>query len=147
MTSNEAHAAEEVSEQEKTKLRAVALKAAEQAYAPYSGFRVGAALLLCSGEVASGCNVENNSYRLTCCAEQGALARAVGEFGPGLRLRAVAIANLNQARSAPCGACRQTLAEFGDRNVLVLYPGQNGEPRETTLGALLPEVFWFEPSR
>ncbi len=126
---------------ERNRLRASAEAVAETSYSPYSKFRVGAALLLESGEVVTGTNVENCSYRLTSCAEQGAIARAVAEFGPEIRLRAVAVANLNDAASMPCGACRQTLAEFGGDDVIVLYPGERGEPRETTLGALLPYAF------
>lgn len=129
-----------VSEAEKAGLRELAAKAAEHAYAPYSGFRVGAALLLEDGAVVTGCNVENCSYRLTSCAEQGAIARAVAERGPGVRVRAVAVANLNGAASMPCGACRQTLTEFGGDGVVVLYPGEGG-PMETTLGELLPAAF------
>ncbi len=125
-------------------LRRAALLAAERSYSPYSGFRVGAALLLESGEVVVGTNVEICSYRLTSCAEQGAVARAVAEFGPGIRLRAVAVANLNGAASLPCGACRQTLAEFGGDDVVLLYPGEGGVPEETTLGALLPHAFRLE---
>lgn len=128
-------------------LRAKALAVAEMSYSPYSSFRVGAALLLSSGEVVTGTNVENCSYRLTSCAEQGAIARAVAEFGPGIRLRAVAVANLNGAASMPCGACRQTLAEFGDDNVVLLYPGEGGVPAETTLGALLPHAFRLDGVR
>src|ERR1700733_8103500 len=115
-----------VSDVAKTKLRELAAKAAEHAYAPYSRYRVGAALLLEDGAVVTGCNVENCSYRLTSCAEQGAIARAVAEHGPGIRLRAVAVANLNASASMPCGACRQTLTEFGDDQTLILYPGENG---------------------
>ncbi len=137
-------AATNLSDAERTELRELATKAAQHAYAPYSHFRVGAALLLTSGQTVTGTNVENCSYRLTCCAEQGAIARAVVEHGPGIRLRAVAVANLNAAPSMPCGACRQTLAEFGDDNTLVLYPGKGGEPAETTLGALLPHAFRLE---
>ena len=122
-------------------LRALAVTAAGNAYSPYSRFRVGAALLFETGEIVTGCNVENCSYRLTSCAEQGAIARAVAEFGPHLRLRAVAVANLNAAASMPCGACRQTLAEFGPDSTLVLYPGEGGRDEETTLGALLPNAF------
>ena len=125
-------------------LRRVAWLAAEKSYSPYSRFRVGAALLLESGAVVTGTNVENCSYRLTSCAEQGAIARAVAEFGPGIRLRAVAVANLNGAASMPCGACRQTLAEFGDDDVVLLYPGEGGVPAETTLGQLLPHAFRLE---
>src|ERR1700742_3624320 len=122
---------------EKQRLRELAAAVAENAYAPYSGFRVGSALLLSDGAVMTGCNVENCSYRLTSCAEQAAIARAVSERGPAVRLRAVAVANLNGAASMPCGACRQTLTEFGDDTTLILYPGESGEPMETTLGALL----------
>jgi cytidine deaminase len=130
-----------VCEAEKAKLRELAAKAAEHAYAPYSKFRVGAALLLDDGSVVTGCNVENCSYRLTSCAEQGAIARAVAERGPGIRIRAVAVANLNDAASMPCGACRQTLSEFSEDAMVVLYPGESGAAMETTLGELLPHAF------
>ncbi|MBW4039485.1 MAG: cytidine deaminase [Acidobacteria bacterium] len=135
---------EVVEPMEKDRLRAAAMAAAEHAYAPYSRFRVGAALLLEDGSVVTGCNVENCSYRLTSCAEQGAIARAVAEFGPKIRVRAVAVANLNDAASMPCGACRQTLAEFGEDGMVVLYPGEGGAMEETTLGALLPHAFRAE---
>ncbi len=126
---------------EQTRLRELAQAAAANSYSPYSHFRVGAALLLTDGSIVSGCNVENCSYRLTSCAEQAAIARAVSERGPSIRLRAVAIANLNGAASMPCGACRQTLSEFGDDDVLILYPGDGGTDESTTLGALLPHAF------
>ena len=113
---------------QRSRLRELATVAAENSYSPYSRFRVGAALLLDDGFIVTGCNVENASYRLTSCAEQGAIARAVAERGPTLRLRAVAVANLNGAASMPCGACRQTLTEFGDDDTLILYPGE-GRPR------------------
>ena len=130
-----------LSEAQQADLRARAAHAAEHSYSPYSHFRVGAALLLSTGEIVTGCNVENCSYRLTSCAEQAAIARAVAEHGPRIRLRAVAVANLNHAASMPCGACRQTLAEFGSDDVLILYPGENGAPKTTTLGTLLPHAF------
>lgn len=125
---------------EQQRLRELARTAAENSYSPYSHFRVGAALLLTDGSIVTGCNVENCSYRLTSCAEQAAIARAVSERGPGIRLRAVAVANLNNSASMPCGACRQTLSEFGDDDVLILYPGEHGD-ESTTLGALLPHAF------
>ena len=130
-----------VSETEKAQLRELAAKSAEHAYAPYSRYRVGAALLLEDGAVVTGCNVENCSYRLTSCAEQGAIARAVAERGPGIRVRAVAVTNLNDAASMPCGACRQTLSEFGEDAMEVLYPDEGGTAMETTLGELLPHAF------
>jgi cytidine deaminase len=129
---------------QRTELRSLATTAAEHSYSPYSDFRVGAALLLSNGEIVTGCNVENCSYRLTSCAEQGAIARAVAEHGPGIRLHAVAVANLNHSASMPCGACRQTLTEFGDDSTLILYPSENGVPEETTLGELIPHAFRLE---
>jgi cytidine deaminase len=130
--------------EQRNNLRSLAQAAAQHSYSPYSHFRVGAALLLEDGSIVTGCNVENCSYRLTSCAEQGAIARAVAERGPGIRLRAVAVANLNDAASMPCGACRQTLAEFGDDATVVLYPGEGGSLEETTLGELLPHAFRLE---
>ena len=108
-------------------------QAAENAYAPYSGFRVGAALLLADGAVVIGCNVENASYGLSICAERSAMVRAVGERGPGVRIAAVAIANLNSSPSAPCGACRQVLSEFVSEYTVVVFPREGGLP-----GAPLP---------
>ena len=130
-----------ITEELQRKLRTLAVDAAANSYSPYSHFRVGAALLLEDDTIITGCNVENCSYRLTSCAEQAAIARAVSQLGPRIRLRAVAVANLNNAASMPCGACRQTLSEFGDDNVLILYPGEDGAPHSITLGALLPHAF------
>ena len=130
-----------ISSQQQQQLRELAEAAAVNSYSPYSHFRVGAALLLTDGSIVTGCNVENCSYRLTSCAEQAAIARAVSERGPGIRLRAVAVANLNNSASMPCGACRQTLSEFGNDDVLVFYPGEGGREESTTLGALLPRAF------
>jgi cytidine deaminase len=100
--------------------------AAERSYSPYSGFKVGAALLLSSGQVITGTNVENVSFGLTICAERSALVRAVSEFGPEIRITAVAVANLNGAASPPCGACRQMLAEFGDPETQIVFPAAAG---------------------
>jgi cytidine deaminase len=135
---------EALTPEQKYTLRRAATAAAENSYSPYSHFRVGAALLLTTGEIITGCNVENCSYRLTSCAEQAAIARAVSERGPAIRLRAVAVANLNHSASMPCGACRQTLTEFGDDHTLILYPGEHDSEEETTLGALLPHAFRAE---
>ena len=124
-------------------LREIAAKAAEQSYSPYSKFRVGAAVLLEDGQIFAGPNVENASYRLTICAENTAIAKAVSEVGPGIRLRAVAVANLNGANSMPCGACRQILYEFGGVDTWVFGPGEDG-PVEIQLGELLPHGFRLE---
>lgn len=103
-----------------------AKKAAENSYSPYSEFKVGAALRLANGKVVTGTNVENVSYGLTICAERAALVRAVSEFGPGIRIEAVAVANLNGAASPPCGACRQMLAEFAEHDAPVVFPAVDG---------------------
>jgi homotetrameric cytidine deaminase len=103
-----------------------AKQAALHSYSPYSGFRVGAALLLTNGEMVTGTNVENVSYGLTICAERAALVRAVAQFGPEIRVAAVAVVNLNGAASPPCGACRQVLAEFMDPDGPVSFPGGDG---------------------
>src|ERR1700733_8461073 len=99
-----------------------ALAAAERSYSPYSGFKVGAALQLTNGEIITGTNVENVSYGLTICAERAALMQAVSRFGPEIRVNAVAIANLNNAASPPCGACRQVLAEFTEPGASIAFP-------------------------
>ncbi len=101
-----------------------ALAVAEHSYSPYSGFRVGAALQLATGEIVTGTNVENVSYGLTICAERAALVRAVAEFGSQVRIAGVAIVNLNDAPSPPCGACRQVLAEFIDPDAPVSFPAE-----------------------
>ncbi len=85
-----------------------ARKAAQHSYSPYSKFRVGAALQLTNGEIVTGTNVENVSYGLTICAERSALVRAVSQFGPEIRIAAVAVANLNgrpALPAAPAGRC------------------------------------------
>ena len=115
----------------------LATQAAGNAYAPYSRFRVGAALELECGEVVTGTNVENVSYGLTICAERSALVAAVSRFGPGVRVAAVAVANLNGQPSPPCGACRQVLAEFVAPEAPVLFPAAEGV-RTLKFSELLP---------
>jgi cytidine deaminase len=109
-----------------TSLLELAQAAALHSYSPYSGFRVGAALQLTDGRTVTGTNVENVSYGLTLCAERAALVQAVSRFGPGVRVAAVAVANLNQAASPPCGACRQVLAEFTLPDAPVVFPAVDG---------------------
>lgn len=122
-----------------------ATAARERAYAPYSGFAVGAALLTSAGEIVAGCNVENISYGLTNCAERTAVfaARAAGKLGPppdGPTIVAVAVVAEGTTPPSPCGACRQVLHEFGpDCAVIMATP--RGARRVTTLAALLPEAF------
>jgi cytidine deaminase len=118
-----------------------AIAVAHNAYAPYSNFRVGAAILLTSGHVVTGCNVENASYRLTVCAEQNAIAAAVALHGPKIRIRAIAVANLNDTASQPCGACRQTIHEFSTPDSIVFFPGEKGSTAQATIADLLPAAF------
>ena len=117
-----------------------ARQAAQQAYAPYSGFRVGAALLLDNGAIVSAANVENASYGLSMCAERSAVVRAVAEYGPAVRISAVAVTNLNDASSSPCGACRQVLAEFMAPGAVFFFPF-DGELQSHTLAELFPLGF------
>ena len=118
-------------------LIALAEKARENAYAPYSGFRVGAALLSESGRVYTGCNIESASFSPTNCAERTALFKAVSE---GERtFSAIAVVG-NENPCFPCGVCRQMLSEFcsGDFRVIL---SENGSPAVFTLGELLPHSF------
>ena len=117
-----------------------ARRAAQNSYSPYSGFRVGAALLLTSGEIVTGTNVENVSYGLTICAERSALVSAVSQFGPGIRIEAVAVVNLNNSASPPCGACRQVLAEFILPEAPVIFPAADGM-RTMPFAEILPLAF------
>ena len=117
-----------------------ARRAAEHSYSPYSQFRVGAALKLSNGEIVTGTNVENVSFGLTICAERSALVRAVTEFGPEIRIEAVAVANLNGAASPPCGACRQMLSEFALPDAPVMFPAADGV-RTMAFSEVLPLAF------
>ena len=117
-----------------------ARQAAQHSYSPYSGFKVGAALRLTNGEVVTGTNVENISFGLTICAERSALVSAVSQFGPRIQIEAVAVANLNQKPSPPCGACRQMLAEFIVPNAPVVFPTADGM-RTMAFSELLPMAF------
>jgi homotetrameric cytidine deaminase len=114
--------------------------AALNSYSPYSGFRVGAALLLATGEIVTGTNVENVSYGLTICAERSALVSAVSQFGPAIRIEAVAVANLNNSASPPCGAYRQVLAEFILPQAPVIFPAADGM-RTMPFTEILPLAF------
>jgi homotetrameric cytidine deaminase len=125
---------------QRAELFSAARDAAEHAYAPYSGFRVGAALLLAGGEIVTAANVENASYSLSICAERSAVVRAVAQHGSKLRIHAVAVTNLNNAPSSPCGACRQVLFEFMPANGLILFPF-DGSPHTHTLAELFPFSF------
>ena len=122
-------------------LLARARAAGRRAYAPYSKFHVGAALVTTRGGLFTGCNVENASYGLTICAERAAIFAAVAAEGPKMRLARLAITVDVAGAFAPCGACRQVLAEFAGPETEIVYAGRAGAPVRTTLGALLPQAF------
>jgi cytidine deaminase len=111
--------------------------ASEKAYAPYSGFRVGAALLTSSGKTYLGCNVENASYSLTICAERNTVFQAVAEGEKDFL--AIAVYAESELAFPPCGACRQVLAEFAPE-IHVIFANQT-EVKQTDLASLLPQRF------
>jgi cytidine deaminase len=118
------------------KLIEYALHAREQAYAPYSQYQVGAAVLTASGEVITGCNVENASYSATICAERVALTRAVAQGQQAFVALAVATRN----GASPCGMCRQVMAELGPQ-MIVYISDMRGHYRTTSVAELLPDSF------
>ncbi len=132
-----------LTEAERDQLVAAATRAYQNAYARYSNFQVGAAILLENGETFTGCNVENASYGLTNCAERSAIFTAVSVLGGDkVRIRAVAVVNQRGVACSPCGACRQVIAEFGPQ-AEIFFIGQNGIQR-SSLRELLPESFGSE---
>lgn len=131
-----------LSEGVRKKLEQAAAKVMKNAHAPYSKFRVGAAILLKNGKVFSGCNVENASYGMTNCAERTAIFTAVAELGPKIEIQAVAVTNDRGLPCSPCGACRQVIYEFGP-NATVFFQGAKG-PKQAHITELLPEGFRFE---
>lgn len=129
----------------KSRLLEAAGEVMKKAYAPYSRFRVGAALLTETGAVFSGANVENASYGLTLCAERAAVAAAVAAEGPGLKIKALAVVSNSPGAFPPCGACRQVLREFGE-DVTVIFYGPEGLVQRR-LGELLPVGFSLHKER
>ncbi len=119
------------------RLIAAAVEAREWAYAPYSHYQVGAALLTASGKIYDGVNVENAAYPTSMCAERVAVFKAVSEGE--LQFTAIAVATSNGG--TPCGSCRQVLSEFGLDTVVWIVDGQGNLIQETTVGELLPGAF------
>jgi cytidine deaminase len=114
----------------------------DKAYARFSHFQVGAAVLTERGGVYGGCNVENSSYGLTVCAERSAIFAAVAAEGPAMKVHAIAVCARHKGQdqaASPCGACRQVIFEFGSR-ALVLFQGPSG-PQQVSISDLLPGGF------
>jgi cytidine deaminase len=128
-----------LSDEKRERLLQSARAAMQHAYAPYSHFNVGAALLTSKEEVFSGCNVENASYGLSNCAERTAIFSAVAQSGPGLTIKAIAVVNDQGVPCSPCGACRQVIYEFGPE-AIVIFQSANGW-KENPITELLPEGF------
>jgi len=117
-----------------------AIEAREKAYAPYSKFQVGAALLTRDGKIYKGCNIENASYGATICAERAAVCNMIANGGADPV--AVAICYNEKEFAVPCGVCRQVLSEFSPKGDLVILMAKtDGSYQETTLSALLPSSF------
>lgn len=125
------------------KLMDLAKSAMEKSYSPYSGYRVGAALLCADGTVYQGCNIENAAFSPTVCAERCAIFKAVSEGKRDFRAIAIVGGRAGEVpgRAAPCGVCRQVMGEFCGGDFKIYLLGSNGDIGEYTLDDLLPERF------
>jgi cytidine deaminase len=130
---------EKVTSGAQKKLLRLAKQAMKRAYAPYSKFHVGAAILLSNGKIFSGCNVENASYGMTNCAERTAIFSAIAALGPKIEIRAVSVVNDHGVPCSPCGACRQVIYEFGP-DATIFFQSADG-PKQAHITELLPEGF------
>jgi len=127
-----------LSREQSDSLIARARAAMKLAYSPYSGVKIGAAVLTKDRRIFAGCNVENASYGLSCCAERNAIFKAVSE---GCReLVAIAVVGVSEEFTSPCGACRQVMVEFNPK-MKVLRRGTDGFSGDTTAERLLPSSF------
>lgn len=124
-------------------LCAAAIEAMGKAYAPYSGYKVGAALLTTDGKVYTGCNIENASYTPTVCAERTAIFKAVSEGERDFAMLAVCGGKDGQITGAfpPCGVCRQVMAEFCPKDMPILIVSGEDAYTAVSLGELLPYAF------
>ncbi len=116
-----------------------AMEAKKNAYVPYSGFHVGAAVLTPDGKIFTGCNVENASYGASICAERTAIVKAVSEGAASIS--AIAITSDSDDLTFPCGICRQVIAEFGTHDVQLICANKNGEYKEYGMNDILPNAF------
>ena len=124
---------------DENKLVELAKEARDKAYAPYSNFRVGAALLTAQGQIFTGCNIENVSYSATNCAERTAFFKAVSEGYQ--EFEAIAVISDSDEYISPCGVCRQVMVEFCTSDFLVLMCDADGRYRKKSLAELMPEMF------
>ena len=114
----------------------------KNAYAPYSKFKVGAAVLMENGKIYTGCNIENASYGATNCAERTAIFKAISEGNR--KIRAIAIVGADDEYTYPCGICRQVIAEFADKNTEIILGKKSLEYIVKTLAEILPGAFTKE---
>ena len=126
-----------LNKEEKRSLISLANEARRRAYAPYSNYRVGAALRTKSGRIYTGVNIESAAYPTTICAERVAVYKAVSEG----ELDFDVIAVVTENGGSPCGSCRQVLAEFGLKTLVLLADGKENLVKEMTVAELLPEAF------
>jgi len=124
---------------ELNQLKNAANQAMQQAYAPYSRFQVGAALVDDKGQLHAGCNVENSAYPIGCCAEQAAVAAMV--LAGGKSIRDIVIVAKKHNPCPPCGACRQIIAEHSDDHTLIHLVTQDGDLTSYRVAELLPHAF------
>lgn len=131
-----------LTESEKQQLITVATEAVANAYAPYSQFQVGAAILTTTGKIFAGCNVENSSYGLSMCAERNAIASAIiSEGSDKMKLKAIAIVNSQDVPCSPCGACRQVIWEFGQQTEVIFRGDGDQGWQHSSIEELLPYGF------
>jgi len=126
------------------RLLEAAKRAKERAYAPYATFHVGAALLTPEGKIYSGCNVENTSYGLTNCAERTAIFKMAADGER--KIAEILVIGDTEEYLPPCGACRQVIAEFSSVDTIVYMSNKYGDFKKTTVGELLPFIFFLEDS-
>ena len=128
---------QQLTDELRTRLIDLARLARQNAYAPYSGYKVGAALLAASGRIFTGCNVESAAYPTSMCAERVAIFKAVSEG----EQKFVALAVVTANGGTPCGACRQVMAEFGLDLIVLIADAQGNLKQQITLSELLPGAF------
>lgn len=116
-----------------------AVEASQMAYVPYSNFPIGVALVTASGDVYTGCNIENASFGLTNCGERTAIFKAVSEGHKAFK--EIVVYGRTEKPVSPCGACRQVMAEFFDQDLKVTLVAENKSTVEMTVGELLPYSF------